>query len=308
MSRRLSAGSGEIEPDTPLRYASPFLVSPSKANTLLEESDGEKSDGTELALLGDNTCSCSPAKGGVKFKIPKAKADTYFVWSSNNPPPDFETIANARGKAYCASIKLKEPPSSTTPPPIHRGSVVAKAEDCLAQLEDDKPAEKDHPRSSDEETVRHSEDSQPSIPKSQGDNIHVNSIHNDDDHCNETSIVEIIRVLLLTFSTVVRGTSRLALFSILVPLSFVKRTGLLVLCALFEVAKLWLLFASQCHNTLLLITKKLTLIAKIQCIKGLTWALQLLIWSKTSKAALRRDEGPAGHFTDQPKENGRHQL
>ncbi|KAJ4419836.1 hypothetical protein N0V85_000814 [Neurospora sp. IMI 360204] len=284
MSRRLSTDSGEIEPGTPLRFASPFLVSHFKASTLLEESGSEKSDGTELALLGDNTCSRSPAKGGVKIEIPKAEADTYFVWSSNNPPPDFETIAAARGKIYCTSL-LKEPPSSTTLPPIHRGSVVAKAEDWFA-----------------------SEDSQPSIPKSQEDNIQDNSIHNDGVHGNETSIVEVIRALLLTFSTVVKGTSRLAFFSILVPLSFVKRTGLLVLCALFEVAKLWLLFASQCYNTLLLITKKLTLRARIQCIKGLTWALQLLIWSKKSKAALRRDEGPAGHFTDQPKEKGCHQL
>ncbi|KAK3492631.1 uncharacterized protein B0T23DRAFT_317099 [Neurospora hispaniola] len=290
MSRRLSSSTGEIESGTPLRYASPLLASPWIASTRFEESDSEESDGTELVLLGHNNCSRFPAKGAVKVESPKAEADNYFVWSSINPPPNFETICNARGEAYRNLPKLKGLPLSTSGPPIHFVSVAAKADDCLAHLEGSELAEKDHYR---EQTVRYSEGFRPSVPKSQEDNIQNNTIHNDDVHSNETSIVQVTWVLLLTFNAVIRGTSRLVLFSTLVPLLFVKRTGLFVLCALFEVVGVWLLFANQCYNILLLIIKKLTLLARIQCIKGLIWALKLLKWSITFKTALRRDEGPA---------------
>ncbi|KHE81675.1 hypothetical protein GE21DRAFT_9001 [Neurospora crassa] len=301
MSRRLSSSTGETESSTPLPYASPLLTSPWKASTRFEESDSEESDGTELVLLGHNNCSRFPAKGAVKVETPKAQADTYSAWSSINPPPDFETILNARGEAYRNLPKLKGLPLSTSGSPNHFVSFAAQADDCFANLEGSELAEKDHHRSSKEQAVRYRKGSRPSVLKPQEDNIQDNSIHNDNVHSNETSFVQVTWLLLLTFNAVVRGTSRLVLFSTLVPLLFVKRTGLFVLCALFEVVGVWLLFASQCYNILLLIVRKLTLIARIQCIKGLIWALKLLKWSITFKAALRRDEGPAGHSTDHPK-------
>ncbi|KAK3503789.1 hypothetical protein B0T13DRAFT_522673 [Neurospora crassa] len=307
MSRRLSSSTGETESSTPLPYASPLLASPWKASTRFEESDNEESDGTELVLLGHNNCSRFPAKGAVKVETSKAQVDTYSVWSSINPQPDFETILNARGEAYRNLPKLKGLPLSTSGSPIHFVSVAAQADDCLAHLEGSELADKDHHRSSKEQAVRYREGSRPFVPKSQEDNIHDNIIHNDNVHSNETSFVQVTWVLLLTFNAVIKGTSRLVLFSTLIPLLFVKRTGLFVLCALFEVVGVWLLFASQCYNILLLIIRKLTLKTRIQCIKGLIWALNLLRWSITFKAALRRDEGPAGHSTDHPKVISCHQ-
>ncbi|CCC06709.1 hypothetical protein SMACR_00735 [Sordaria macrospora] len=291
MSRRPPIDSGEFELSTSVLS----LLSPSKASTLLEETGCEQSDGTPLALLGDNITSPSPEK-------------------HRNPPPSFAAIVKAHGNEDRASSKITELPPSTEASPTLRGSVVAKAENQLEQLQDDEPAAKDQPSLSDEETLRPSENSQSSIPRlqedslqkdsTQEDNIQDNSIQNDDVHSHETSIAELIWALLVTFGTVAWGTSRLVFFSFLAPLSFVKHPGL----ALFETSKLWLLFASQCCTTLRLITKRLILIALIRLFKVLTWALQLLIWSKTSQATPQSDEGPAGHSSDQPKANGGHQL
>lgn len=311
MSRRPPIGSGEFELSTSVLS----LLSPSKASTLLEETGCEQSDGTPLALLGDNITSPSPEKHRfTQVKSPKPEADYYAAWCKSNPPPSFAAIVKAHGNEDRASSKITELPPSTEASPTLRGSVVAKAENQLEQLQDDEPAAKDQPSLSDEETLRPSENSQSSIPRlqednlqkdsTQEDNIQDNSIQNDDVHSHETSIAELIWALLVTFGTVAWGTSRLVFFSFLAPLSFVKHPGL----ALFETSKLWLLFASQCCTTLRLITKRLILIALIRLFKVLTWALQLLIWSKTSQATPQSDEGPAGHSSDQPKANGGHQL
>lgn len=308
MNRRLSVSSGELEPSAPVLSAARPLASPPKVRTLLEEPDGERSDGTALALLGDNICSPSPAKSRPKVENSKVEAGNNSVDSSPNPLSEFETVANARAQAYCDAIKLKSPPSSKSTPVIHLASPVSKAEDLFAQLENNKPADKNHPRSSDEQTVQYSEDSQPAIQKSQDDNNYSNIVNHDYGQNNETSIVDVIWALLLTFGIILGGTFRLVFYSILLPLSFVKHTALFGLCALFELASLWLLFASQCYNTLRLITKKVSATVKILCIKGLIWALQLLPWSRRSTTKPQGDEGLAGHSSDQPKTNGRRQL
>lgn len=324
MSRKPSSGSGRIKPSTSV---SSVLLSPSEANTLFEEAAGKKPDGTPLALLGDNISLPSTDKGRVKVKLPKPEAYNHIAWFENSPPASFVDILETRGKEASAPPKLTELPLSSSPAalPDVRGPLVAKEENQLGQLQEVELAEKGQCRLSDEETIRPSVDSQaPSLKlpqdnisndKAQEDTFQKDPIHSNKVCDYEVSIVEVLWVLCLTFISFGWATSRLAFVSVLSPFSFVRNLDL----ALIEVSKLWLLLASQYYRILRLITKKLYLILSIQgakfftwviqqLINGLTWALQFSPWIETFKSTLQSAEGPAGHFSDQPKEDGGHQL
>ena len=294
MNNRPPFGVEETEPSAPVLSAAHSFKP--KASFIIGVSDSEKSDDTGLALLGDNTSSPSPEKGAVKIKASRVEADSPLALSSVTPSSvtphaAFKAIANARSQAHSNLLKLNPPSRSTTSPHTHISSVVPRTRYSLTDPKDGK-LEKDHHMSSDEETLRHSEDSQPTAAKSQQDNSNPQTLDN-----HELSIVHVLWALLLTFWAALEGTYHLVLSSILEPLSFVKLAALHLFRSLFEVAKLWLLFASQCYKTLRLITKHLSDKGRIQYTQGLTRALRSVIWLITYKTEPQRDEGLAGHST-----------
>ncbi|KAK3401848.1 hypothetical protein B0T20DRAFT_345524 [Sordaria brevicollis] len=272
MSRRPSVSSGEPEPSAPVLPAAHSLASPSQSATLPEGLHGERSNGTPLALLGDNIGSSSPANGQPKVEHPKTEAVNSSVSSPPDPFLEFMTKAKERAQVYCESVNLKSPSSSKSTPVTHPASLVSEADNSLAQLENNKPA----------------------------NNNHSNVVNHNHDQHNEASILELIWDLVLGFIQTLETTLRTVVFLISLPFLIVKQTarqtascGELSLRALYGLVDIWIFFGSHCLETFWLITKKVGATAKTLRINGSAWALQVLPWSKRLTTELQRDEGLA---------------